>query len=290
MCGQGDVPLLLFLVAVRASSVCLLFSCDLTNTTTTTTTHPQNKKRFTWLLTPVSAGGAGCASEPELLQGLFNAAAGLCKALSKHITTTTSSAAAALPATLKHTAGLRYHPEHHVRCLAAETFGFLLRTAPRKALRAGMRALLAEHAVRPSRVRAHGAGLMIAEAVLGPEHGLHSRTGAVLSLLLDEQLLSVADFGAAAQKVSKVAAAAGAVGSKQQQEEQEQEGRPAKKARSNSSNSSSKAAAQPPPPAAAAVRASSSMMSEETLRLRCAAVAAVALERLWQHTRRRGQS
>jgi hypothetical protein len=43
-------------------------------------------------------------------------------------------------------ADLRYHPEHHVRCLAAETFGFLLRTAPRKSLRAGMRALLAEHA------------------------------------------------------------------------------------------------------------------------------------------------
>jgi hypothetical protein len=33
-----------------------------------------------------------------------------------------------------------------VRCLAAETFGFLLRAASRKSLRAGMRALLAEHA------------------------------------------------------------------------------------------------------------------------------------------------
>lgn len=43
-------------------------------------------------------------------------------------------------------ADLRYHHEHHVRCLAAETFGFLLRAAPRKSLRAGMRALLAEHA------------------------------------------------------------------------------------------------------------------------------------------------
>jgi hypothetical protein len=43
-------------------------------------------------------------------------------------------------------ADLRYHPEHHVRSLAAETFGFLLRVASRKSLRAGMRALLAEHA------------------------------------------------------------------------------------------------------------------------------------------------
>lgn len=158
---------------------------------------PSHPNRFTWLLAPVPAGG-GASNDPELLQALFNAAAGLCKALVKHIT-------AALPAALKHTKGaegavldtvldlqalsyefiapclfapsvdeswrvkllaydhiqflpmaavchlfgsadLRYHHEHHVRCLAAETFGFLLRAAPRKSLRTGMRALLAEHA------------------------------------------------------------------------------------------------------------------------------------------------
>jgi len=58
-------------------------------------THTQ--RRFTWLLAPVPAGG-GASNDPELLQALFNAAAGLCKALVKHIT-------AALPAALKHTKG-----------------------------------------------------------------------------------------------------------------------------------------------------------------------------------------
>lgn len=84
-----------------------------------------------------------------------------------------------------------------MRCLAAETFGFLLRHAAPKHARAGLRALLAEHAVRPSAARAHGAGLLVAEGVLGVEHGLHSRAPALLGLLLQEGLLSPADFGAA---------------------------------------------------------------------------------------------
>jgi hypothetical protein len=46
----------------------------------------------------VSPAGGGAASDPELLQALFNAAAGICKTLAKQLT-------AALPATLKHTAG-----------------------------------------------------------------------------------------------------------------------------------------------------------------------------------------
>lgn len=43
-------------------------------------------------------GGGGCGSDPDVLQALFSAAAGLCKVLSKHIT-------AAITATLKHTTG-----------------------------------------------------------------------------------------------------------------------------------------------------------------------------------------
>jgi hypothetical protein len=46
----------------------------------------------------VSPAGGNAASDPELLQALFNAAAGICKTLAKQLT-------AALPATLKHTAG-----------------------------------------------------------------------------------------------------------------------------------------------------------------------------------------
>jgi hypothetical protein len=53
--------------------------------------------RFTWILAPLPDGG-GASNDPELLQALFNAAAGLCKVLVKHI-------AAALPAALKYTKG-----------------------------------------------------------------------------------------------------------------------------------------------------------------------------------------
>jgi hypothetical protein len=93
--------------------------------------------------------------------------------------------------------GLRYHPERHVRCLAAETLGYLLRQAPPRCMRAALRALLAEHAVRPGPQRAHGAGLLVGEALLGPEHGVHSRTGTLLGLLLQRDLLTVGDFAAA---------------------------------------------------------------------------------------------
>lgn len=54
------------------------------------------------MLAPLPAGG-GASNDPELLQALFNAAAGLCKALAKHIT-------AALPAALKHTKGEAHTP------------------------------------------------------------------------------------------------------------------------------------------------------------------------------------
>lgn len=102
-----------------------------------------------------------------------------------------------------------------MRCLAAETLGFLLRQASAKQLRVGLRALLGEAAVKPSAERAHGAGLLVAEAVLGVEHGLHSRAPGLVQLLLQEDLLQPEDFGAGA-----AGAAAG-----------EAEGAPAKKAK-----------------------------------------------------------
>ena len=49
----------------------------------------------------------------------------------------------------------------------------------------------AEHALRPTEARAHGAGLLLAEACLGVSNGLHSRAPAVLRLLLQEPSLKV---------------------------------------------------------------------------------------------------
>lgn len=53
-------------------------------------------------------------------------------------------------------------------------------------------------AVNPTPERAHGAGLLVAEAVLGPEHSLHSKAASVLVLLLQEDLLTPQEFGTAA--------------------------------------------------------------------------------------------
>jgi hypothetical protein len=140
-----------------------------------------------------------------VLQALFSSLGSIFKATSKQLLPR-------LPEVLKHTAPLRYAGADHVRALAAETLGFLFRQASDKQLKAGARALLAEHAARPAPERTHGAGLLLAEAVLGPSHGLHSRAPAVLRLTLEEDLLKPSDFGSKAQR------------GQQQAEQQQQEG------------------------------------------------------------------
>ncbi len=138
----------------------------------------------------LSAGGD---RDPEALQALFGSLGSIFKATAKQLLPR-------LPEVLKHTAAIRYAAADHVRALAAETLGFLFRQASEKQLRAGVRSLLAEQAVRPGPERTHGAGLLLAEAVTGPSHGLHSRAPAVLRLAMAEDLLKPADFGSKQQQ------------------------------------------------------------------------------------------
>ena len=51
---------------------------------------------------------------------------------------------------LKETVRLRYHRTEYVRVLAAQAVGFLLRQAPKQALRAAVRVLMRQHAVNPT--------------------------------------------------------------------------------------------------------------------------------------------
>ncbi len=51
-----------------------------------------------------------------------------------------------------------------------------------------------EQALRPSEARTHGAGLVLAESVVGVSHGLHSKAAILLPLLLSEDLLDPASF------------------------------------------------------------------------------------------------
>lgn len=48
--------------------------------------------------------------------------------------------------------------------------------------------------MKPSEARTHGAGLLLAEALVGISHGLHSRAAAVLPLMLQEDILAPSDL------------------------------------------------------------------------------------------------
>ena len=52
----------------------------------------------------------------------------------------------------------------------------------------------AEQALRPSEARTHGAGMLLAESLIGINHTLHSRAAAVVPLMLQEDILSVGDL------------------------------------------------------------------------------------------------
>ena len=79
---------------------------------------------------------AGADREPELLQHIFSCLSSVLRHLAQWL-------AADMPRVLQQTARLRYHSARHVRQLAAQSMGFLLRHARGKALRAGVRTIYA---------------------------------------------------------------------------------------------------------------------------------------------------
>ena len=48
--------------------------------------------------------------------------------------------------------------------------------------------------MRPSEARTHGAGLLLAESLIGINHRLHSRAAAVVPLMLQEDILTPANL------------------------------------------------------------------------------------------------
>lgn len=64
-------------------------------------------------------------------------------------------------------------------------------------MKVGIKAALAEAVGRPSDARVHAAGALLAEAVTGVSHGLHSRAAAVLGPLLRDDILRPEDFKSA---------------------------------------------------------------------------------------------
>ena len=157
---------------------------------------------------------SGVEREPELLEFVFAALARICKWLQRQL-------AADLPTALRMTLPLRRHRQAHVRVFAAQAVAFLLRAAPDAAVPAGISALLheatsedldldasggggageddcearedaegGETSERRSKTAKEmhdgvdGAGHLLAEAVKGAAHGLHSRAPRILSRVL----------------------------------------------------------------------------------------------------------
>ena len=54
--------------------------------------------------------------------------------------------------------------------------------------------------MRPTEARTHGAGLLLAESLIGINHRLHSRAAAVLPLMLQEDILTPADLKVSSSK------------------------------------------------------------------------------------------
>ena len=91
---------------------------------------------YTAARTAVCDVSAGADREPELLQHIFGCLSSVLRHLAQWL-------AADMPKILQQTARLRYHSARHVRQLAAQSMGFLLRHARGKALRAGVRTVYA---------------------------------------------------------------------------------------------------------------------------------------------------
>jgi hypothetical protein len=74
------------------------------------------------------------------------------------------------------------------QCLQA--FGYLFRKLPEQNLPLAVRHVLAEVAATASEGRVHGAAHLLAESVLGPANGLHSRASTLLATLFAQGLLA----------------------------------------------------------------------------------------------------
>lgn len=54
--------------------------------------------------------------------------------------------------------------------------------------------------MNPSEARTHGAGLLLAESLIGINHGLHSRAAALVPLMLQEDILFTTDLRVSATR------------------------------------------------------------------------------------------
>eukprot|EP00850_Spirogloea_muscicola_P011766 SM000074S21676 [mRNA] locus=s74:346390:362774:- [translate_table: standard] len=126
---------------------------------------------------------SGADHDPDLLEQVFTCVSYTFKYL-------VSFLAQDLVLVLRCTNRLRFHKEKHIRLFVAEAIAYLLRQAPLKQLIRGVRRLLREAEVSSSQHKISGCAAILAHTLQGPSHGLHSRSGPLLHLLLDKSTLS----------------------------------------------------------------------------------------------------
>eukprot|EP00850_Spirogloea_muscicola_P013633 SM000093S24444 [mRNA] locus=s93:494111:510484:+ [translate_table: standard] len=126
---------------------------------------------------------SGADHDPDLLEQVFTCVSYTFKYL-------VSFLAQDLVLVLRCTKRLRFHKEKHIRLFVAEAVAYLLRQAPLKQLIRGVRRLLREAEVSSSPHKISGCAAVLAHTLQGPSHGLHSRSGPLLHLLLDKSTLS----------------------------------------------------------------------------------------------------
>ena len=133
------------------------------------------------LITAITELVLSAVTDAEVLECSFLCLATVLKHLHAHILDR-------VPSLLNQTRRLRYADSRYVRCFAAQVLGFLLRKAQTEELKTIVVEVLMEVVIKSTEFRVHGAGLLLAEAVLGPQNGLHSRSAVLLRLLLNIQL------------------------------------------------------------------------------------------------------
>lgn len=122
---------------------------------------------------------AGGEKDPEVIEQVFRFWSLLVMHLQKFLTQD-------VVGVLKITACLRHYPKDYVQEFMAEAVSLLLRKAPDKQLRKGVRRVLAEVRKGPSLARKTAASALLWHAVRGTASSLHSRAKNVLQVTMGE--------------------------------------------------------------------------------------------------------
>jgi hypothetical protein len=130
-------------------------------------------------------GAVNAGDGAVVLEAAFSSLSGICKNLASYLVLD-------LKPVLKLTSGLRRHRLVNVRRLAGETLGYLVRRAKDPGAAEAIRYLFAESGdmfvgdTQEGSVLCQGNGEVLAGAVRGVGHGLHSRCGRLLRMVFDD--------------------------------------------------------------------------------------------------------